>query len=161
MTTQQNKRALQQALLKENSNHLQLASKQLQASFDRCNLIELAPENLGFDELERFEALTSRFARLADLILQKAIRLIELLELEGSGSILDRINKAEKRGLIANSEQFIEIRQLRNSIAHEYDAEALLKIFEDCLEFTPVLLSTVENIGKYIESQDLLSASEK
>ncbi len=157
MTNQQNKRALQQALLKENSHHLLLASKQLQASFERCNLIELAPENLDFDELERFEALTSRFARLADLILQKAIRLIELLELEGSGSILDRINKAEKRGLIANSEQFIEIRQLRNSIAHEYDADALLKIFEDCLEFTPLLLSAVENIGKYIQSKGLLS----
>lgn len=146
-------------LLKENSNHLLLASKQLQASFVRCNLIALAHENLGFDELERFEALTSRFARLADLILQKAIRLIELIELEASGSILDRINRAEKRGLIANSEQFIEIRQLRNSIAHEYDADALLKIFEDCLEFTPVLLSTVENIASYIERKALLASS--
>lgn len=159
MTNQQSKRVLQQALLKENSNHLLLASKQLQASFDRCNLITLAHENLGFDELERFEALTSRFARLADLILQKAIRLIELLELEGSGSILDRINKAEKRGLIANAEQFIEIRQLRNSIAHEYDENALIKIFEDCLEFAPVLLSTVENIAKYIENHALLPSN--
>lgn len=158
MTNQQNKRALQQALLKENTNHLLLASKQLEASFTRCNLIALKPEDLGFEELERFEALTSRFARLADLILQKGIRLIESLELEGSGTILDRINKAEKRGIIANSEQFIEIRQLRNSIAHEYDADALIKIFEDCLGFTPVLLSTVENITEYIDNKALLSS---
>ena len=159
MTNKPNKRALQQALLKENSEHLILASKQLQASFIRCNLITLNTETLGFEELERFEALTSRFARLADLILQKAIRLIEILELEGSGTILDRINKAEKRGLINSSAQFIEIRQLRNSIAHEYDAEALTKIFEDCLQFTPTLLTTVENVALYIDKKELLSKS--
>lgn len=156
MNKQNEKRILQQALLAENSIHLDLASKQLQASFTRCNEIKLLQESLGFEELERFEALTSRFARLADLILQKSIRLIELIELEGSGSILDRINKAEKKGLISDSQKYIEIRQLRNSIAHEYDAEALIKIFEDCLTFTPELLASVEKIGDYIKRNNLL-----
>ena len=111
-------------------------------------------------ELERFEALTSRFARLADLILQKAIRLIEVLELEASGTILDRINKAEKRGLIESCEQFIQIRQLRNSIAHEYNIDAVLKIVEDCLVFTPVLLSSVGKITTYIEDNALIGSVE-
>ncbi|WP_022943227.1 HepT-like ribonuclease domain-containing protein [Psychromonas hadalis] len=156
MNKQNEKRVLQQELLAENSIHLELVSKQLQASFSRCNEIKLLQEGLGFEELERFEALTSRFARLADLILQKSIRLIELIELESSGSILDRINKAEKKGLISDSQKYIEIRQLRNSIAHEYDSEALMKIFEDCLTFTPDLLASVESISDYIKLNNLL-----
>ncbi len=156
MNNQSEKRVLQQKLLAENCTHLELASKQLQASFLRCNEIKLSQENLGFEELERFEALTSRFARLADLIIQKSIRLIELIELEGTGSILDRINKAEKKGLINNSQTYIAIRQLRNSIAHEYDSEALIKIFESCLTFTPELLASVQSINGYIKRNNLL-----
>jgi len=125
-------------LLHENMQHLRSASAQLAVSYQRCKVISLVDSELSLDEQEKFEALTSRFARLADLIIQKTIRLIEHIELENSGSLLDRINKAEKKGFIDSAEQFIEIRQLRNSIAHEYDPNSLLQIFKNCLDYTCV-----------------------
>ncbi len=137
-------------LLTENIQHLNKAAKQLAVSFERCQQLDISQDNLTLDEQERFEALTSRFARLADIIMQKTIRLIEQIELEGTGSLLDRINKAEKKGFIDSATQFIEIRQLRNSIAHEYDQDSLQQIFKNCLDYTPALLGAVDNINRYI-----------
>lgn len=143
-------------LLNENIKNLHKAAQQLAFSYQRCqSTISLTGEQsatqLSLEDQEKFEALTSRIARLADLIIQKTIRLIEQIELSESGSILDRINKAEKKGFIESAEQFIEIRQLRNSIAHEYDEDALNQIFITCLQYTPSLLTAVENIKGYIE----------
>ncbi len=56
-------------------------------------------------------------ARLSDLLIQKLFRPIDQPEDE-SGTIRDRINRAEKKGLIAAVAKFIEIRELRNQIAY-------------------------------------------
>ncbi|MDM8568463.1 hypothetical protein QUF50_02900 [Thiotrichales bacterium HSG1] len=45
-------------------------------------------------------------------------------------TLLDRINRAEKRGLIKEAQQFIQCRTLRNEIAHEYMPENILVIFK-------------------------------
>ncbi|MFT4929781.1 MAG: hypothetical protein ACI8WB_005916 [Phenylobacterium sp.] len=145
-------------LLTENLPYLAKAAKQLNVSYERCQPIDISNGELSLDEQERFEALTARFARLADLIVQKTIRLIEQIELDGSGSLLDRINKAEKRGLIDNAEQFIEIRQLRNSIAHDYDETSLNQIFKSCLGYTPVLLDAVNHINAYVANHPEIMA---
>ena len=61
----------------------------------RCrNLI--GQEALPPEQLERLESLTSRFARLADLLIQRVFRLIDEIELTGGCSLLDRIYRAEK-----------------------------------------------------------------
>lgn len=86
-------------LLNENRQHLVKAAKQLSVSYQRCQQIDTSLGALSLDEQEKFEALTSRFARLSDLIIQKTIRLIGQIELEDAGSVLDRINKAEKKRL--------------------------------------------------------------
>ena len=103
-------------LLQEELADLQLAAAYLGYSMERClNLIgqaEISPK-----QLERLESLTSRFARLADLLIQRIFRLIDEIELEGGGTILDRIYRAEKRGW-ANAGEMIRIRELRNLIAH-------------------------------------------
>jgi len=137
-------------LLNENSGHINKAAMQLSISYERCSSLMLSEQELKIDEQEKLEALTSRFARLADLIIQKTIRLIEHVELENTGSVLDRINKAEKKGFINSAEQFVEIRLLRNSIAHEYDLDSILEIFKSCLTYTPVLLNAVKNIQEYL-----------
>ena len=138
-------------LLIENMEHLNRAANQLSVSYERCYPILLIDDSLTIDDQEKFEALTSRFSRLADLIIQKSIRLIEHIELDNSGSLLDRINKAEKKGFIDSATQFIEIRQLRNSIAHEYDPNSIIEIFKTCLNYTPMLLDSVTKILLYIE----------
>ncbi|MEO5861661.1 MAG: hypothetical protein ABIQ03_04275 [Burkholderiales bacterium] len=104
-------------LLQEELPGLQLAAGHLGYSMERClNLI--GQEELPPEQLERLESLTSRFARLADLLIQRIFRVIDEIELTGGGSILDRIYRAEKRGW-ANAAELIKIRELRNLIAHE------------------------------------------
>jgi len=136
------------AVLKEQLDLLDKSVNVLSYSFHRCTEIK---DQLQFSDenLERFESLTGRFARLSDLLTQKIFRLIDQIDLEDVGTVRDRINRAEKKGLIESAEQFILIRELRNSIAHEYDPIAAEQTFVHVLAFCPMLFDAVERVKKY------------
>ena len=136
--------------LKQELCDLEKARDVLHYSYEKCQSIELMDE-LSYEEEESFEALTSRFARLSDLIIQKTFRLLDILDLEDEGTIRDRINRAEKKGVIYSADDFIEIRILRNEIAHEYKSETIYAIFKKVLECTPKLLESVETIAVYAQ----------
>jgi len=78
-------------------------------------------------------SLASRFSRLADLHIQRVMRLIDDLELVPQGSMLGRIERAEKRGWIA-APDLVRIRELRNLIAHEYLEDKLHELHLAVLE---------------------------
>jgi len=137
-------------LLQEELLGLQLAADHLEYSMERClNLI--GQEVLPPDQLERLESLTSRFARLADLLIQRIFRLIDEIELTGGGTILDRIYRAEKRGW-ANAAELISIRELRNLIAHEYATEKMLEIYTSVAAMSPALLTAVPKVIAYADT---------
>jgi uncharacterized protein YutE (UPF0331/DUF86 family) len=140
------------AILKQHLEELDKACAVLRYSFEKCRRIGFSLE-LSADDLESFEALTSRFARFSDILTQKAFRAIETLDLDEPGTVRDRIHRAEKKGLIESAEKFIEIRLLRNEIAHEYKPESVYDIFERVLLLTPVLLACVDRIEAYIKRQ--------
>ena len=134
-------------ILQEDLAGLQLAAGHLQYSMERCrNLIvqEAVPPEL----LERLESLTSRFARLADLLIQRVFRLVDEIELTGGGSILDRIYRAEKRGW-ANAAELISIRELRKLIAHEYATEKIPESDSAVAALAPVLLEAGPKVVEY------------
>lgn len=134
-------------LLQEELEGLQLAADHLEYSMQRClALIDQAA--LPPEQLERLESLTSRFARLADLLIQRVFRLIDEIELTGGGSILDRIYRAEKRGW-ANAVELIKVRELRNLIAHEYATEKIQEIYAAVATMSPVLLAAVPQVIAY------------
>ncbi len=137
-------------LLRQQLTLLDDAAKVLAISQQRCSQIGIK-ENYNIDELEKFEALTSRFARLCDLIIQKMLRLIDEIDLETEGTVRDRIYRAEKKGLVESAEQFIDCRLLRNEIAHEYNQTKILQIFQEVLKMTPCLLESVESIKRYCQ----------
>jgi hypothetical protein len=120
----------------------------LRHSYQKCLAIGVRTD-LDMDHLESFEALAARFARLSDLIIQKVLRTLFALELEDSGTVRDRINRAEKWGLIESAEDFVQIRMVRNEIAHEYQSETIFDIFERVLALTPALSDAVERIWRY------------
>lgn len=124
------------------------AREHLRYSYERCQAI-VGKASYTLEELEHFESLTSRFARLSDLLIQKLFRLIDQLDLDQSGTIRDRINRAEKKGLIADAARFVEIRELRNQIAHEYNPNAMLTIFTEVLPYCPPLFDAVERVHRY------------
>ncbi len=134
--------------LKDQMTLLEKANNIFEYSYSSClKLYDKADYN--YEELDKLEALTSRFARLSDILIQKIFRLIESLELEEQGTVRDRIHKAEKWGLVDKAEDFILIRELRNSIAHEYLPEAVSEIYKNVIGFSPVLLKTVKNTRNY------------
>ncbi len=100
------------------------------------------------EELQRFEALTSRFARLADLHIQRVMRLIDELEWVAQDSLLDRIDRAEKRGWIA-ADELRRIRELRNRIAHEDVDEKLHEFYFAVLQLAPVLVALTPKVAGY------------
>lgn len=58
-------------------------------------------------------------------------------------------NLAEKVGIIECSRALLEIRDLRNDIAHEYKDAVLNALFESVLEKAPSLVAAIDNAGKY------------
>ena len=91
---------------------LDLARDVLTYFYKKCVTVHIGP-TLNPEQLESFEALTSRFARLSDIVTQRIFRYLDTLGLEESGTTRDRINRAEKRGVISSADEFIQIRMLR------------------------------------------------
>lgn len=137
-------------LLEEELAGLKLAAGHLAYSMERCSGL-LGLEDLPPEQLERLESLTSRFARLADLLIQRIFRLIDEVELTGSGTLLDRIYRAEKRGW-GEARAMIRIRELRNLIAHEYSNDKMQEIYAAVAEMSTALLAIVPNVTMYADS---------
>jgi hypothetical protein len=134
-------------LLQEDLMDLESAANHLGYSMDRCrNLI--GKEDMLPEELERLESLTSRFARLSDWLIQRIFRLIDEIELTGTGTLLDRIYRAEKRGW-AEAVELIKIRELRNLIAHEYASDKMSEIYSIVAAMSPALLAVVPRVIAY------------
>ncbi len=106
-------------------------------------------DDIEWEILKDIESLISRFARLSDIYIQKFLRLLDELELLENGSIIDMINRAEKRKLIENAQDFITIRELRNIIAHEYVPQALIDISREVLSLTPTLITACNKALEY------------
>lgn len=109
-------------------------------------------DDLDYDdaEWERWDALTVRFARLADILTQRVFRAIDRAEfLLPEATFIDRLNRAEKRGHIRSTYEWKEIREVRNQIVHEYAAEHLLPLLQDIVRHTPELLDCVQRVKEY------------
>lgn len=135
-------------VLRINLNNLESSVKWLRRSFDRCQAIGSKP-SYSEEEFDEFENLTSRFARTSDLIIGKVLRTIDMVELMDSGSIIDSANRAEKRGIIDSVSGLRNLKDLRNEIAHEYEADDLQGIFSAVLGAVPELFGIAERIQAY------------
>ena len=137
-------------LLKDSLEKLQDAKKWLMRSYDICKVID-TNKDLTEEEFDAFETLTSRFSRTSDMILQKLFRNIDKLEIEEGGTLLDALNRAEKRRIIESVDKFREIRELRNEIAHEYALDDLTQLFRSVVNYTPELFQIIQNISNYCQ----------
>ena len=101
------------------------------------------------EELDDLEALTSKFARLSDIIVKKIINAIELVEFEDQSKyVLDIIAAMAKKGFIDNEDVFFTIREKRNTIAHEYvlTQEELIDLFQFVVDHCHVLFNCTQKI---------------
>jgi uncharacterized protein YutE (UPF0331/DUF86 family) len=135
-------------LLNHDLELLQKAANILAKSHQNCLKIGLKSD-YSFEELTEFEALSGRFARLIDFLIQKIFRLIDEINLAPQGTIRDSVNRAEKNHLIDSAESLVEMRHIRNQVAHEYITEKLSHLFERIVVLSPLLLDYIVRTKEY------------
>ena len=101
--------------------------------------------------MDRLELLSIRFSRLVDFMIQRIFRLIDEIDLDSTGTIRDVINRAEKKGLIEDADQFIQARILSNKIAHEVVESVMAEIFKETERLTPALLDAARRVDNYTQ----------
>ncbi|MBC2742009.1 MAG: hypothetical protein HGJ93_02905 [Desulfosarcina sp.] len=136
--------------LEESRCLLDRALETLRYSFSKCNSIKEKAVYCLKDQ-ESFEALTSRFARASDILTQKVLKTLFTLIQENPKTFLDAANLLEKIEIIENADDILNIRELRNQIAHEYVIDDLQALFSDVLRFVPELERVASNVNEYIE----------
>jgi uncharacterized protein YutE (UPF0331/DUF86 family) len=136
------------AILRENLDGMRKSLLWLKRSYAKCTRIG-AKENYTEDEFDDFENLASRYARMLDVILNKVFRSIDAIELEDGGTLLDVVNRAEKRGIVDSAERVRDLKDLRNDIVHEYETDDLKSVFRQTLDATPELFDIAEKIERY------------
>jgi hypothetical protein len=65
------------------------------------------------------------------------------------GTFIDKINRAEKRGVIDSAQALRDVRDLGNEIAHEYSARDISELFKQPLALAPSLLNAVQRTIEY------------
>ena len=138
-------------LLKDQLGLMQAAAQVLEESRSRVAVFaNRLGSALTVEERESCEALTSRFARLNDFLVQRIFRTLDQVELADEGTVLDRLQRAEARGLIDSAHRWREIRLLRNAIAHDYLIESADTVLADALAAAPELAETVQRVLRYV-----------
>lgn len=72
------------------------------------------------ERAERLEAFVSRFGRLQDTIATKLLPRWLMALAEEPGSQIETLNRAERLGVLESADRWLEARQLRNRLIHEY-----------------------------------------
>ena len=117
---------LELAYFQEQLIFTQKMEEVLHYSFKKVKpIIQLLETNvdaeISQEQAEMLEALTARFARLSDILIQKLFRAIDALELT----------------------------KLRNQIAHDYVLEDLIPLYQSVFSQCQILLSAVDAIVNY------------
>jgi len=72
---------------------------------------------------------------------------------ENSPTYLDRMNKAEQLGIITTADTIMEIREIRNKIAHKYLPNQLQIIFDAVLSYTDIVIENIQLTQNYIQQR--------
>lgn len=106
---------------------------------------------------EMLDAFVSRYSRLQDTLGDKLLPVLLRASLEKTGAQLDNLLRAEKLGWIESTESWVELRELRNRLVHEYmeTADDLLEALQQALRGVPVLIETQRRMTEYAQQSVL------
>jgi len=135
-------------LLKKQLNWLQLSAIE-------CKAIQIK-ETYTVEEFGKFEILCSRYSRGIDFLIRKIFRTIDEFEFENQGTLIDVVNNAHKRGLFDDIEELRIMKDVRNTIVHEYIEDELVEVFDEVLLYSDKLIVIIENTLDYIDRKIIL-----
>lgn len=103
------------------------------------------------DLAERLDAFVSRFGRMQDTLGDKLIPSLLRSLAEKPGSALDNLNRAEKLGLLTSVIEWLDVRNLRNKLVHEYmvDAEEFAMALNQAHVKVTLLVATYNAINLF------------
>jgi len=124
---------------------IQSALEYLIYSWKKVQKLSSKAQELDPETLETWESFAARFARVSDIFLAKYLRSRILSADPGfRGELRDFVDQGEKANVLSDADKWMEIRELRNKIAHEYTKNDLSKLFIDILRYTPFLIDDVK-----------------
>ena len=100
---------------------------------------------------ERVDAFAARFGRTQDTIGDKLVPELLRCLLETPGAALDNLNRAEKLGLLTSVSDWLEARNLRNRLVHEYlrDPAEFAGALQRAAELVPLLVATYNALSEF------------
>lgn len=82
------------------------------------------------EELEPYDALSDRFVRAVEISIKFFRTYERYKEVIPSETYRDLLNRMEKYGLINSTELWIEMRDVRNRIVHDYLPEQIKELYD-------------------------------
>lgn len=125
------------------------AFRLLQASVKKITKFDI-DNNYSADELEPYDALSDRFMRTVEVAI-KFFRSYEYyLQAEQSQTLRDGLHQMEKLELITDIDIWIEMRDIRNRIVHDYLPDKMAEMYQlVCTEFYTELNELHQKIQQF------------
>ncbi len=140
-------------VIKREKKHLQITSER----FFEIEFTEETAKQLdnNVDYSERLDAFVARFSRLQDTLGDKMLPQLLLALNESVRTQIDNLDKAERFGWIRSADEWVEIRNLRNQMIHEYieDLTILVNAVSRANAYVKVLLGAADNMLKEIKGR--------
>ncbi len=97
---------------------------------------------------EQLEAFVSRFGRMQDTMAAKLFPRWLLALAETPGSQIETLNRAERLGVLTSTERWLEARNLRNRLVHEYMTDPVMFVEDLVLakEYSVMLIETFNRV---------------
>jgi len=143
-------------ILKDILNECKKHASRMNSAYEKMiPHLPIMPEKvfkLSDDEVEHIDQFIFRFSKLQDSIGQKLFKavLTELGEEVSNKSLIDIFNRLEQLEIISDYEDWKELKNLRNVIAHEYEEDEI-----EAAEKLNLLFEKKTHLEKYLN--DVLS----
>ena len=104
-----------------------------------------------FTLAERVDAFAARFGCMQDTLGDRVVPELLRQLLETPGSAIDNLNRLEKLGLLESVEQWVEARNLRNRLFHEYmrDADEFAQALVRARQLVSLLVRTYNAVNRH------------
>ncbi|MEX0779896.1 MAG: hypothetical protein WD491_03960 [Balneolales bacterium] len=132
----------------------------LQHSLDRCRSIHVK-EKYSLKELEKLEALKNRFIRTTNIFLEVFLQLICKIDGEQMGTIVDQINRAEKKQIVNKADDLVELKNLNLDLAQSDFPEDLHVYLNLVKEHAPLLFDYFNGFICYARKRNFYREPER